>query len=194
MRSQQHNDEMLYQEIMAELDKGAAEYDRLMASGDAPAKRKKAAVMKWYAAAASFIGLIILGTIFFTDDKETGRQQTASTVPTYEGRHLAEKEVTEQQTGKTVQPTEKTDCDLKRLTARQEIFTAMLPEVEFRPDADNGRNNDVRLPKVSKERSFDLVCQMILPEVTAFADSTTLMYSTELTMTCDEICYNDSNY
>ncbi len=194
MRSQQNNDEMLYQEIMAELDKGAAEYDRLLASGDAPAKRKKATVMKWYAAAASFIGLIILGTVFFAADKETGRQQTASTVPTYEGRHLAEKEVTEQQTGKTVQPTEKTDCDLKRLTARQEIFTAMLPEVEFCPDADNGRNDDVRLPKVSKERSFDLVCQMILPEVTAFADSTTLMYSTELTMTCDEICYNDSNY
>lgn len=187
MRSQQNNDEMLYQEIMAELDKGAAEYDRLLASGDAPAKRKKATVMKWYAAAASFIGLIILGTVFFAANKETGHQQTASTIPAREERHFAEKKA-------PMLKMENVDDAPCQLTARQEIFTAMLPEVEFCPDADNGRNDDVRLPKVSKERSFDLVCQMILPEVTAFADSTTLMYSTELTMTCDEICYNDSNY
>ena len=31
MKRQQYNDEELYREIMAELDKGAAEYDRMMA-------------------------------------------------------------------------------------------------------------------------------------------------------------------
>ena len=39
MKRQQYNDEELYQEIMAELDKSAAEYDHMMASGVAPAKR-----------------------------------------------------------------------------------------------------------------------------------------------------------
>ena len=65
MNRQQHNDyndEALYQEIMAELDSGAAEYDRLMASGEAPAKKssllpshnkKETGAVKWYAAAAA---------------------------------------------------------------------------------------------------------------------------------------------
>ena len=145
MKNQRHNDEELYQEIIAELDKGATEYDHLMACGYAPAKRRKTAIMKWYAAAASFTGLLIISTTLFVK------------VPYH-------------------------------------LFTAMLPEVEFCPDSNDEHDNGIHLPQVSKERSFDLVCRVTLPEVTAYADSTTFMFSSELMVACDEICYNDSKY
>ena len=210
MKRQQYNDEELYREIMAELDKGAAEYDRMMASGEAPAKRRKATTMKWYAAAAAVAGLLIVSTIMFVGQQDTTKQ-TASTEPASEVRHLAEKK-------SAAQHKENTDSDIYRLTARlggrpegqQEpkpqpasptpyIYTAMLPEVEFCPEGNDAvrsnaiSNNNVRLPQVRKERSFALVCNVVLPDITAYADST-IFASTELMVACDEICYNDSNF
>ena len=211
MKRQQYNDEELYREIMAELDKGAAEYDRMMASGEAPAKRRKATTMKWYAAAAAVAGLLIVSTIMFVGQQDTTKQ-TASTEPASEVRHLAEKEA-------AVPHRENADSDIYRLTARMEgqqepkqeqkpqpasptpyIYTAMLPEVEFCPEGNDAiRSNavsssNVRLPQVSKERSFTLVCNVVLPDITAYADSTIFTSSTELMVACDEICYNDSNF
>ena len=207
MKRQQYNDEELYREIMAELDKGAAEYDRMMASGEAPAKRRKATTMKWYAAAAAVAGLLIVSTIMFVGQQDTTKQ-TASTEPASEVRHLAEKK-------SAAQHKENTDSDIYRLTARLEeqlepkpqpasptpyIYTAMLPEVEFCPEGnDAARSNavsssNVRLPQVRKERSFTLVCNVVLPDITAYADSTIFTSSTELMVACDEICYNDSNF
>ena len=207
MKRQQYNDEELYREIMAELDKGAAEYDRMMASGEAPAKRRKATTMKWYAAAAAVAGLLIVSTIMFVGQQDTTKQ-TASTEPTYEVRHLAEKK-------SAAQHKENTDSDIYRLTAKIEtvqeqqplyptpqksIYTAMLPEVEFCPEGNDAVHNttvsssNVRLPQVRKERSFALVCNVVLPDITAYADSTIFTSSTELMVACDEICYNDSNF
>ena len=211
MKRQQYNDEELYREIMAGLDKGAAEYDRMMASGEAPAKRRKATTMKWYAAAAAVAGLLIVSTIMFVGQQDTTKQ-TASTEPTYEVRHLAEKK-------SAAQHKENTDSDIYRLTARMEgqqepkqepkpqstsptpyIYTAMLPEVEFCPEGNDAvrsnaiSNNNVRLPQVRKERSFNLVCNIVLPDIMAYADSTIFTSSTELMVACDEICYNDSNF
>ena len=207
MKRQQYNDEELYREIMAELDKGAAEYDRMMASGEAPAKRRKATTMKWYAAAAAVAGLLIVSTMMFVGQQDTTKQ-TASTEPASEVRHLAEKK-------STAQHRENADSDIYRLTARMEgqqeqkpqpasptpyIYTAMLPEVEFCPESNDAmRSNavssdNVRLPQVSKERSFTLVCNVVLPDITAYADSTIFTSSTELMVACDEICYNDSNF
>ena len=211
MKRQQYNDEELYREIMAELDKGAAEYDRMMASGEAPAKRRKATTMKWYAAAAAVAGLLIVSTIMFVGQQDTTKQ-TASTIPASEVRHLAEKK-------STAQHRENADSDIYRLTARMEgqqepkqeqkpqpasptpyIYTAMLPEVEFCPEGNDAiRSNavsssNVRLPQVRKERSFTLVCNVVLPDITAYADSTIFTSSTELMVACDEICYNDSNF
>jgi len=207
MKRQQYNDEELYREIMAELDKGAAEYDRIMASGEAPAKRRKATTMKWYAAAAAVAGLLIVSTMMFVGQQDTTKQ-TASTEPASEVRHLAEKK-------STAQHRENADSDIYRLTARMEgqqeqkpqpasptpyIYTAMLPEVEFCPESNDAmRSNavssdNVRLPQVSKERSFTLVCNVVLPDITAYADSTIFTSSTELMVACDEICYNDSNF
>lgn len=211
MKRQQYNDEELYREIMAELDKGAAEYDRMMASGEAPAKRQKTATIKWYAAAAAVAGLLIVSTIMFVGQQDTTKQ-TASTEPASEVRHLAEKKY-------TAQHRENADSDIYRLTARMEaqqepkqeqkpqpasptpyIYTAMLPEVEFCPEGNDAiRSNavsssNVRLPQVRKERSFTLVCNVVLPDITAYADSTIFTSSTELMVACDEICYNDSNF
>ena len=206
MKRQQYNDEELYREIMAELDKGAAEYDRMMASGEAPAKRRKAATMKWYAAAAAVAGLLIVSTIMFVGQQDTTKQ-TASTEPANEVRHLAEEK-------SAALHKENADSDIYRLTARMEgqqeqkpqpasptpyIYTAMLPEVEFCPEGNDAiRSNavsssNVRLPQVRKERSFALVCNVVLPDITAYADST-IFASTELMVACDEICYNDSNF
>ena len=207
MKRQQYNDEELYREIMAELDKGAAEYDRMMASGEAPAKRRKASTMKWYASAAAVAGLLIVSTIMFVGQQDTTKQ-TASTEPASEVRHLAEKK-------SAAQHKENADSDIYRLTARLEgqqerkpqpvsptpyIYTAMLPEVEFCPEGNDAvrsnaiSNNNVRLPQVRKERSFALVCNVVLPDITAYADSTIFTSSTELMVACDEICYNDSNF
>lgn len=224
MNRQQHNDyndEALYQEIMAELDSGAAEYDRLMASGEAPAmksallpshNKKETGAVKWYATAAAIAGLLIVSTMMFIDRQDMAKQ-TAVTVPASEGKHLAEKKT-------SVPHMENTDSDIYKLTARMEgrlksqpqrkpqsatvptpyIYTAMLPEVEFCPESNDDvrnnavSNNNVRLPQVRKERSFALVCNVILPDITAYADSTIFTSGTELMVACDEISYNDSNF
>ena len=70
----------------------------------------------------------------------------------------------------------------------------MLPDVVFCSDSKDDPNNDIRLPQVRKERSFTLVCNVVLPDITAYADSTIFTSSTELMVACDEICYNDSNF
>lgn len=199
MKRQQYNDEELYQEFMAELDKGAAEYDHMMASGVAPAKRNKATTMKWYAVAAAVAGLLIISTTLFVRNQDNVGRHTASTESAKKEKLLTGK--------KTIVPrTENTD-DLYRLTARIErkpekkqqtasnnIFTAMLPDVVFCSDSNDDPNNDIRLPQVRKERSFDLVCNVVLPDITAYADSTLFTSNTELMVACDEICYNDTNF
>jgi hypothetical protein len=199
MKRQQYNDEELYQEFMAELDKGAAEYDHMMASGEVPAKRNKATTMKWYAVAAAVAGLLIISTTLFVRNQDDVGRHTASTESAKKEKLLTGK--------KTIVPrTENTD-DLYRLTARIErkpekkqqtasnnIFTAMLPDVVFCSDSNDDPNNDIRLPQVRKERSFDLVCNVVLPDITAYADSTLFTSNTELMVACDEICYNDTNF
>lgn len=207
MTKKQYNDDALYQEIMTSLEPGAAEYDRMMASGEAPAKRKKVSSIVWYAAAAAVVALLVVTATLFVGNEDVG-QHTAITVPASEGKHLAEKEA-------AVPHMENADSDLHRLTAKIEpvqeqqplyptpqksIYTAMLPEVDFCPEEsdDAVRSNtvssdDVRLPQVSKERSFNLVCKVVLPEIIACADST-IYQSTEMMVACDEIEYNDNPF
>ena len=207
MTKKQYNDDALYQEIMASLEPGAAEYDRMMASGEAPAKRKRVSSLVWYAAAAAVVGLLVVTATLFVGNEDVG-QNIASTIPASVGKHLAEKEA-------AVPLMENADSDLHRLTAKIEtvqekqslyptpqksIYTAMLPEVDFCPEEsdDAVRSNavssdNVRLPQVSKERSFNLVCKVVLPEIIACADST-IYQSTEMMVACDEIEYNDNPF
>ena len=207
MMKKQYNDDALYQEIMASLEPGAAEYDRMMASGEAPTKRKKTFSLVWYAAAAAVVGLLVVTATLFVGN-EDGGQHIANTVPASEGKHLVEKAA-------SVPHMENADSDLHKLTARIEpaqkqqplypapqksIYTAMLPEVEFCPESDDAvRSNavssdNVRLPQVSKERSFNLICMVVLPEIIACADSTTIQSSYEMMVACDEIEFNDNPF
>lgn len=197
MTKKQYNDETLYQEIMASLEPGAAEYDRLMASGEAPAKRKKVSSIVWYAAAAAVVGLLVVTATLFVGNEDAGQKVASTDTVIPKDRYLA--------IGQTQKAeTENTDSDLHRLTARIEhakqqqtpkpkpynnIYTAMLPEVDFCP----GENKEVRLPQVSKERSFNLVCKVMLPEIIACADST-IYQSTGMMVACDEIEYNDNPF
>ena len=207
MTKKQYNDDALYQEIMTSLEPGAAEYDRMMASGEAPAKRTRISSLVWYAAAAAVVGLLVVTATLFVGNEDVG-QNIAITIPASEGKHLTEKDA-------AVPHMENADSDLHRLTAKIEpvqeqqplyptpqksIYTAMLPEVDFCPEEsdDAMRSNavssdNVRLPQVSKERSFNLVCKVVLPEIIACADST-IYQSTEMMVACDEIEYNDNPF
>ena len=207
MTKKQYNDDALYQEIMTSLEPGAAEYDRMMASGEAPAKRKRVSSLVWYAAAAAVVGLLVVTATLFVGNEDV-EQNIASTIPASEGKHLAEREA-------AVPHMENADSDLHRFTAKIEtvqeqqslyptpqkgIYTAMLPEVDFCPEEsdDAARSNavssdNVRLPQVSKERSFNLVCKVVLPEIIACADST-IYQSTGMMVACDEIEYNDNPF
>lgn len=198
MTKKQYNDETLYQEIMASLEPGAAEYDRLMASGEAPAKRKKVSSIVWYAAAAAVVGLLVVTATLFVGNEDVGQKVASTDTVIPKDRYFA--------IGQTQKAeTENTDSDLHRLRARIEpaqkkqvpsptpqkgIYTAMLPEVDFCP----GENKEVRLPQVSKERSFNLVCKVMLPEIIACADSTIYQSTTEMMVACDEIEYNDNPF
>lgn len=197
MTKKQYNDDALYQEIMTSLEPGAAEYDRMMASGEAPAKRKKVSSIVWYAAAAAVVGLLVVTATLFVGNEDAGQKVASTDTVIPKDRYL-----TIGQTQKAEK--ENTDSDLHRLTTRIEpaqkkqvpsptpqkgIYTAMLPEVDFCP----GDNKEVRLPQVSKERSFNLVCKVVLPEIIACADST-IYQSTGMMVACDEIEYNDNPF
>ena len=69
-KQQYINEEELYQQIMAELEPGAAEYDRMMANGENPASKAKKVPLgrKWYAVAACFIGLLIVGGTYMLNN------------------------------------------------------------------------------------------------------------------------------
>lgn len=198
MTKKLYNDDALYQEIMTSLEPGAAEYDRLMASGEAPAKRKKVSSIVWYAAAAAVVGLLVVTATLFVGNEDAGQKVASTDTVIPKDRYLA---IGQAQKAET----ENTDSDLHRLTARIEpaqkqqvpsptpqkgIYTAMLPEVDFCPE----ESKEVRLPQVSKERSFNLVCKVMLPEIIACADSTIYQSTTEMMVACDEIEYNDNPF
>lgn len=157
--------------------------------------------------AAAVVALLVVTATLFVGNENVG-QNIAITIPASKGKHLAEKEA-------AVPLMENADSDIHRLTAKIEpvqeqqplyptpqksIYTAMLPEVDFCPEESNDamRSNavssdNVRLPQVSKERSFNLVCKVVLPEIIACADST-IYQSTGMMVACDEIEYNDNPF
>ena len=183
-------------DFMAKLNKRLDAVEHTKQRQTPTSRRYKMAIV-WYAAAAAVVGLLVVTATMFVGNGDAG-QHTAITVPASKGKHLAEKKA-------AVPHMENTDSDLHRLTARIEsaqkkqvpsptpqksIYTAMLPEVDFCP----GDNKEVRLPQVSKERSFNLVCKVVLPEIIACADSTIYQSTTEMMVACDEIEYNDNPF
>lgn len=70
-----HNDDELYQQIMAELRPGADEYDRLMAAGQNPGAMRatRRLIFRYAAAACALIVISTLALVLW----QTERQQTA---------------------------------------------------------------------------------------------------------------------
>ena len=150
------------------------------------------------AAAAAVVRLLVVTATLFVGNEDAGQKVASTDTVIPKDRYLA--------IGQTQKAeTENTDSDLHRLTARIEhakqqqtpkpkpynnIYTATLPEVDFCP----GEDKEVRLPQVSKERSFNLVCKVMLPEIIACADSTIYQSTTEMMVACDEIEYNDNPF
>lgn len=139
MTKKQYNDDSLYQEIMASLEPGAAEYDRMMASGEAPAKRKRVSSLVWYAAAAAVIGLVVISTKFFVNNENDG-QNIASTdtiIPKEKHISVKQKVETEETDNNPDEFTARTETETKQdqrdsmSSSKQAIYTAKLPEVVF---------------------------------------------------------------
>ena len=139
MTKKQYNDDALYQEIMASLEPGAAEYDRMMTSGEAPAKRKRVSSLVWYAAAAAVVGLLVVTATLFVDNEEE-RKNVANTDSTISReRHLSAKQkpttLSADEGSNLDKPTPKTESVQKQTdsmsSSNEAIYTAKLPEVIF---------------------------------------------------------------
>ncbi len=139
MTKKLYNDDALYQEIMTSLEPGAAEYDRMMVSGEAPAKRKRVSSLVWYAAAAAVVGLLVVTATLFVDNEED-RKNVANTDSTISReKHLSAKQkptTHSADAGSNLdRPTQKTESGQKQTdtmsSSGQAIYTAKLPEVIF---------------------------------------------------------------
>lgn len=76
-----HNDEELYQQIMAELTPGADEYDRIMSEGKNPASKRKVVMHIYkYVAAASILFAIIGTSLYMMIGEEENIQHPVTEV------------------------------------------------------------------------------------------------------------------
>lgn len=139
MTKKQYNDDALYQEIMASLEPGAAEYDRMMASGETPAKRKRVSSLVWYAAAAAVVGLLVVTVTLFVDNEEASKNVANTNSTISRGKHLSAKQKPTPHSANAGsnpdKPTPKTESGQKQTdsmsSSGQAIYTAKLPEVIF---------------------------------------------------------------
>ena len=137
----QYNDDALYQEMMTSLEPGAAEYDRMMASREAPAKRKK--TVYWYGFAASVIGFLAITAMFFAGNK-ISRQEIANTDTTIpKDKYISAKDtpvthkteaddVMDRHTAETTRK-HKAGQPAPAAPSDDDIFTVALPEMRFSP-------------------------------------------------------------
>ena len=74
-----HNEEALYQQMLAELAPGAEEYDKLMAAGKHPAARKRRTIPYYKYAAAACVVLAVAGSVLLLQQRgeEPAEQTTA---------------------------------------------------------------------------------------------------------------------
>lgn len=171
-----------YKEMFALFDNGAVDIQPETVEPSKHGARHavfgRAAVVRWLAAAAAVLVVLVMSTMQRERPLKTDVRQVATVKPPHQERRTTIMEA-------PVPPTRKPASHKAGVT----IYAAMLPEIEFCPE-----NHEVQLPQVGKERSFDLVCKIILPEVTAYSDSTILQHSTEIMVACDEIEYNDKPF
>lgn len=187
-KQQYNNEEEIYQQIMAELEPGAAEYDRMMANGENPASKAKRVPLgkKWYAVAACFIGLLIVGgTYMLNNDSE---EQMAEVKPTVVPKNI------EPMTAHAVDNNIGTTSFVKapetpkrkasqKVTKEKEDYIYMFQEIEITPSEEDA--NNIVLPKPERQRSFDVTCINLLPDAMVEGDDA------DIIVICDQIYFND---
>ena len=186
-KQQYNNEEELYQQIMAELEPGAAEYDRLMANGENPASKVKKVPLgrKWYAVAACFIGLLIIGTAYMlhNDSEEQMAEVKTTVVPKNiepMTAHAVDNNIGSVSFVKSHETPKRKA--LKEVAKVEEYYTYMFQEIEITPTDEETTN--VILPAPERQRSFDLTCINLLPDATEGGD-------TDVMVICDQIYFND---
>jgi len=179
-----------YKEMFALFDNGEVD---IVPTADVPslnvqahaAHRSGPTFARWLAAAAAILAVLAVGTMLLVGSHETVRRPAATTKTFQKERQTAAIRTPAPQTKKpapqTREPAPRRPCET--------TFAAVLPEVEFCPAP-----HEAQLPKVGRERTFGLVCQAVLPEITAYADSTVFPSSDDIMVACDEIEYNDKPF
>lgn len=189
MNKQQYiNEEELYQQIMAELESGAAEYDRIMASGEAPAKKAKVIPLrkKWYAVAACFIGLLIIGGAYMLN---TGSEpQIADVKPTVTPKQVESQvaNAIDNNVG-TVSFVEAQNAPkrkaLPKVAKEEDGYVYVCQEIEITPSEEDAM--DIVVPAPERQRSFDVTCINLLPDAMAEGGDA------DVIVICDQIYFND---
>ena len=187
-----------YKEMFALFDSGAVDIEP-----EPVVAKPKTASLRWLFAAIAASVLLLLTIHFNVSDTEappsappfggmpTGQiyNQTATDTraisPLTTTEHIANAGT---QSRRMATPT-KRKRQAEPSGAQGDIYSAMLPEVVFCPEPDV-----VLLPQVGKQPSFVLACRVVLPGVSACADSTTFAQGTEVMVACDEIEYNDQPF
>ena len=187
-KQQYNNEEELYQQIMAELEPGAAEYDRLMASGEAPAKKAKVIPLRnrWYAVAACFIGLLIIGTAYMLhNDSE---EQMAEIKPTIAPKnvesltaHAIDNNIGTISFDKAQNASE--HKALPKVAKKEEDYVYVFQEIEITPSEEDVI--DIVVPAPERQRSFDVTCITLLPDAMVEGGDADVM------VFCDQIYFND---
>ena len=183
-----NNEEELYQQIMAELEPGAAEYDRLMASGEAPAKKAKVIPLRnrWYAVAACFIGLLIVGGAYMLN---TGSEPQIAEVKQTVTPKQVESQIAHAIDNKIRStsfveahdaPKRKT---LPKVAKEEEDYVYVCQEIEITPSEEDVI--DIVVPAPERQRSFDVTCITLLPDaMVEGGDADVIVF-------CDQIYFND---
>ena len=183
-----NNEEELYQQIMAELEPGAAEYDRLMASGEAPAKKAKVIPLRnrWYAVAACFIGLLIVGGAYMLN---TGSEPQIAEVKQTVTPKQVESQIAHAIDNKIRStsfveahdaPKRKT---LPKVAKEEEDYVYVCQEIEITPSEEDVI--DIVVPAPERQRSFDVTCITLLPDAMVEGGDADVM------VFCDQIYFND---
>lgn len=186
-KQQYNNEEELYQQIMAELEPGVAEYDRMMANGENPASKAKKVPLqrKWYAVAVCFIGLLIVGTANMLHDDSEGQIAEVHTTVVPKNVEPLTAHTIDNNIGTTsfvkAQNAPKRKA-LPKVAKEQEGYVYVCQEIEITPDDEEAK--EIVLPAPERQRSFDITCINLLPDAMEGGDA-------DVMVICDQIYFND---
>ena len=187
-KQQYNNEEELYQQIMAELEPGAAEFDRMMANGENPASKAKIVPLgrKWYVVAACFIGLLIIGGAYMLN---TGSEpQIAEVKPTVTPKQVESQvaNAIDNNVG-TVSFVETHNAPkrkaLPKVAKEEDGYVYVCQEIEITPSEEDAM--DIVVPAPERQRSFDVTCINLLPDAMAEGGDA------DVIVICDQIYFND---